>query len=302
MTIQKTSCLVAPLPTLSWPDRGPEPSRVWVSRFTGQQNTRPSRPHTHSFFEFLFVEAGEGWHWMGERQVWAQPGDLFLLAPGEVHDPSGLDGATKWIIAFGADALNLARTDADVFFLLPNQLLLRSFLRTEDVESRHLQIASEELPRWLLQLQQLESELCDKALGFTEAAQALLMLLLINTARLAAPQLKQSPIQFRPLLTNVFRFIETNYCQSIGLSEVAKAVNLSSAYLTDLVRRETGRTVNQWIIERRMAEARCLLLESDQSVNQIAQAVGYLDTGHFIRLFRRVQGTTPQAWRLLHRS
>lgn len=73
-------------------------------------------------------------------------------------------------------------------------------------------------------------------------------------------------------------------------------------YLTDLVRRETGRTVLNWILERRMAEARCLLLETARSVNQIAEAVGYLDTGYFIRLFRRSNGKTPQAWRLLHRN
>jgi len=143
--------------------------------------------------------------------------------------------------------------------------------------------------------------LCDQALGFTEAARALLMLLLIDAARLTTPQLPKCSVQYRTLLTNLFRFIETNYCNPIGLQEVAKAVNLSPAYLTDLVRRETGRTVLKWIVDRRMAKARCLLLETDQSVNQIAQTLGYFDPGHFIRLFRRTNGTTPQAWRLQHR-
>ena len=239
---------------------------------------------------------------MGDRKVWAQPGDLFVIAPGEVHDPSGIDSASKWIIAFKADALNSARTAADTLLMLPNELLIHSFLRTKDVETRHLWIAPEKRPRWLMQLQQLKGELGDKHLGFTEAARALLMLLLIDAARLVTPELKKCSVKCRPLLTSVFRFIEANYCSPIGLSEVAKAVNLSPAYLTDLVRRETGQTVLNWILERRMVKARCLLLETDQSVNQIAQTVGYLDTGHFIRLFRRLNGTTPQAWRLLRRS
>jgi AraC-like DNA-binding protein len=51
-----------------------------------------------------------------------------------------------------------------------------------------------------------------------------------------------------------------------------------------------------------MTEARRLLLETDRPVNQIAEAVGYCDSGYFIRLFRRLNGTTPQAWRFLYRS
>ncbi|MBV8885690.1 MAG: helix-turn-helix transcriptional regulator [Chroococcidiopsidaceae cyanobacterium CP_BM_RX_35] len=304
--MQKTACVVTPLPTLSWPDRSPESPQVWVSRYTSQPHTSPSRPHTHAFFELLFVEAGEGWHKIGERQVWAQAGDLFVIVPGEVHDPRGLDRATKWIVAFGGDALSLPQTEADLF--LPQQL--RSLLYSQQVEARHLHIAPQELPRWLLQLQQLQRELGNKHFGFTEAARALLILLLIDIARLVPidktvqPELElpKCSMQSRPLLTRVFRFIEANYRQPIGLSEVAKAVNFSPAYLTDLVRRETGRTVLEWIVEHRMALARRLLLETDESVNQIVQTVGYLDPGHFIRLFRRLHGTTPQAWRLSHRN
>ena len=47
-----------------------------------------------------------------------------------------------------------------------------------------------------------------------------------------------------PRLCEVFEFIELNYHQSISLKEVAQAVGYSSAYLTDLVRRLTGKTVN----------------------------------------------------------
>ncbi|MEH2038688.1 AraC family transcriptional regulator [Nostoc sp.] len=109
-------------------------------------------------------------------------------------------------------------------------------------------------------------------------------------------------LQSQPLLNHVFRFIETNYHNSISLREVAEAVNRSPAYLTDLVRRETGKTVLCWIVERRMLEARRLLLETDQSVEQIAEAVGYLDRRHFGRQFLRLHNTTPQTWRRSHRS
>jgi AraC-like DNA-binding protein len=71
------------------------------------------------------------------------------------------------------------------------------------------------------------------------------------------------------------------------------AVNLSSGHLTTIVRRKTGRPVQEWIKERRMAQARRLLVETDLTIDQLARQVGYADSVYFVRTFRRVHGTTP---------
>lgn len=103
-------------------------------------------------------------------------------------------------------------------------------------------------------------------------------------------------------LSGVFHFIEANYHRPITLGDVAQAVGYSPSYLTNLTRRQTGHTVQRWIIERRMAAARFLLLETDHLIEQIAAQVGYLHVVHFFRQFRQFHGTTPQAWRSAHRS
>jgi AraC family transcriptional regulator len=108
---------------------------------------------------------------------------------------------------------------------------------------------------------------------------------------------QESIFPFIPRLREVFEFIEVNYHQSIRLKEVAQAVGYSSAYLTDLVRRLTGKTVNNWIIERRIAEASTLLLETNYSVDEIALKVGYQNINHFYCQFRNYYQNTPRAWR-----
>ena len=100
-----------------------------------------------------------------------------------------------------------------------------------------------------------------------------------------------------PEFNEVFEFIEANYNKGITLCDVAKAVGYSPAYLTNRVKQETGRTVNRWIIERRVAQALFLLSSTNQSVEEIATAIGYQNTCHFFRQFRQYKGTTPQAWR-----
>jgi AraC-like DNA-binding protein len=63
------------------------------------------------------------------------------------------------------------------------------------------------------------------------------------------------------------------------------------------VQSHTGRTVKQWIIERRMAQAKTLLAKTSQSVRQIAESSGYSDAGYFTRQFRQFNGVSPQVWR-----
>lgn len=100
-----------------------------------------------------------------------------------------------------------------------------------------------------------------------------------------------------PKLANVFQFIEAHFHQPISLNDVAQAVGYSPAYLTNLVQTHTGHTVKQWIIERRMAQARQLLTDTDQSIRAIAEESGYGDAGYFTRQFRQFHGVSPQLWR-----
>ncbi|MBC1220097.1 response regulator [Nostoc sp. UCD121] len=100
-----------------------------------------------------------------------------------------------------------------------------------------------------------------------------------------------------PQLQAVFDFIEANYRQGITLSDVALAVGYSPAYLTNRVAKQTGETVNAWIVKRRMAAARPLLRDTNQTIDQIAIALGYQNTCHFSRQFRQHHGLSPKTWR-----
>ncbi|GEM_PF-6155853 len=100
-----------------------------------------------------------------------------------------------------------------------------------------------------------------------------------------------------PQLKAIFAFIEANYHQPISLNDVAKAFSYTPSYLTSLVRRLTGKTLYQWIVQRRMFQARRLLLSTELPVCQIAQAVGYPDTGHFVKHFRQIHKKPPKTWK-----
>ncbi len=100
-----------------------------------------------------------------------------------------------------------------------------------------------------------------------------------------------------PHLAPVFQFIETHFRQPIQLAEVAQAAGYSPAYLTNLMKEQTGRTIKQWIIERRMETARSLLATTSSPIKQVAESSGYVDAGYFTRQFRKFHCISPQEWR-----
>lgn len=103
-----------------------------------------------------------------------------------------------------------------------------------------------------------------------------------------------------PKLEEVFKYIELNYQEPISLKEVAQSVGYSGAYLSCLVRNLTGKTVNDWITERRLAQARDLLLKTNLSVYEIAISVGYQTPNHFFKQFRDYHHVSPKVWKQKH--
>ena len=110
-------------------------------------------------------------------------------------------------------------------------------------------------------------------------------------------------VQFAPLfdscsqLKRVYEFIGAHYHESISLRDVAQHFGFSPAYLTELVKNQTGEPINRWIIKRRITAARALLLETEDTIEKIAEKVGYQSLNHFFRQFRQYYGTSPKAWR-----
>lgn len=99
------------------------------------------------------------------------------------------------------------------------------------------------------------------------------------------------------VIRGVRAYIEQHFARPIGLRDVARTVGYSPAYLTDIVRKETGLPVHRHIIARRLSAAIRLLAETDISIQAIAERSGFSDGGYFARLFKRTTGLTPTAWR-----
>lgn len=89
-------------------------------------------------------------------------------------------------------------------------------------------------------------------------------------------------------------FIREHIQDEISREEIADHLHLNSAYLSRLFKKETGSSLSDYILLRRMELAKQWLLTSDLPISAIAQSLGYTNFSHFAKMFKKVHGANPQ--------
>jgi AraC family transcriptional regulator len=84
---------------------------------------------------------------------------------------------------------------------------------------------------------------------------------------------------------------------NLSLSELANACRLSSSHFSQAFRQTVGYPPHQWLLTQRVERAKQLLLNTDQSLCDIALATGFADQSHFTRVFSQRVKASPAAWR-----
>ena len=254
--------------------------------------------HAHDFLVLVFFEHGGGELRVDGRSWSVATGDVFVVAPGEVVVPEWnhrVAGAAAWAVHFPPDAVE-QRNPGTLGSWRAHPLLF-PFVGHRAGGTQRLHVAEPDRPAWTRRFAELDRELRERREGYADAALATLTLLLVDLSRLAADVPGHLRLQDEPLLAAVFDVIEERYSEPISLRDVADAVGMSAGHLTTVVGRRTGRTVQQWITERRMTETRRLLTDTDLTIQAVATRVGYRDAGYLIRRFRAAHGVAPQEWR-----
>lgn len=107
-----------------------------------------------------------------------------------------------------------------------------------------------------------------------------------GNARLTAAQMRKVALRF-----------EAGGGQRLSTAQMAGSVNLSESWFSLVFKNTTGMSPHQWQLNKRVDQARVLLAETDLSVADIADRLGFSDQAHLTRAFRQLVGKTPASWR-----
>lgn len=101
-------------------------------------------------------------------------------------------------------------------------------------------------------------------------------------------------------IVDIMKYVQNHY-YDVTLEDLAESFNLSKPYLSRYIRQKSGMTFQEAVKKARLKRARKMLKESNQTVESIAETVGYETVEHFNRLFKKTYNMTPGQYRSQNR-
>lgn len=97
------------------------------------------------------------------------------------------------------------------------------------------------------------------------------------------------------LVSGIIQYIGLNANRPLRAQEIADAFHLSPSAIQKKFKAETGSTIQQYITQHKVSEAK-VMLKSGLTVTEVAVALGFFDSSHFSRVFKRITGSTPRRY------
>lgn len=111
------------------------------------------------------------------------------------------------------------------------------------------------------------------------------------------PQRGLQASQKRLDLQKIRAYLDQNYSQRITLDQLSEQFYINKFYLSKIFSKQYGMTIQQYLIQLRITQAKQLLRFSDLPIEKIAAQCGIPDPNYFSRLFRKVEGIAPGEFR-----
>lgn len=243
--------------------------------------------HRDDHYIFLLCETGSGKVVIDFEHFSIPSNTLVCVLPGQVHAYYDVEeGITGWFAAMDPGTIPEA---------------FRAVLEDPLLSKKPLSVCAGDIDR-LRKCLELANDMQERPVS-PYPRQAVYFLLASFTAMVAELYAGRQGIATGNVsrcqnINREFRaMVATSYKRLKSPGEYASGLHLSLSYLNEAVKEATGFTVSYWIQHEILLEAKRLLYYSAGSVKEIAHELGYDDHAYFSRLFKRVVGKTPGAFR-----
>jgi len=228
-------------------------------------------------WELILVRQGRLLMWEEDRTFTVERGQTLLLAPGKRHGGSGAYGpdlSFYWLHFFSDRRRAAAHSATHV----PQ---LSTPARPERI--REL---------WHRFMQDYPVTALNARGADLLAVQILLEVALVPRA--------VRPTRGDQLAARASAVIDVSFHRPISAASVAGSLSRTVNYLGHAFRTATGQTVTDYILQRRIQEARLLLVTTNTPLRRIANDCGFASAAYFSRVFQRLQGVSPSRFRAMH--
>lgn len=238
-------------------------------------------PHLHRELELVCMLGGESVAYADSTRCVLQAGDVFLTFPNQIHSYETYTDERYVIFMLRPD---LMPELMDTFNIgLPESPVVKGFLNT---------------PR-MRELLDLLTAACEKSKNGTPYVNSLRRgyLLAFFSELLAHMSVRRLPVGDSGALRDIVSFCAQNYSENLSLSMLEEHLHLNKYYISHLFSGKLGIRFNDYINSLRISEACKLLGNSDLSVTEISERVGFNTLRTFNRAFVKQIGLSPSEYR-----
>lgn len=259
--------------------------------------------HRHDYIEMIYMCSGKTTHIInGEEKVVLKQGELLILNQYVYHkiEPAGSDDiAVNFIIL--PEYLDLAlemlregetlKSDDNVIV----KFILQA-LREDSKLGEYLYFdVSDILPIQNL-LENIVWTLVNKKDYKNVINQTTIGLLFVFLSTCANANTTKTTNVEKQMVLKVMEYIDYNYKEA-SLNEIASILNQSVSTLSRLIKEYTGKNFSELLVEKKLLKAVKLLENTDLSISQIVEMVGYDNNSYFYRIFNKKYNVTPKMYR-----
>lgn len=253
-------------------------------------------------FELVYVISGRAINLVvGQEPREVGPGEYFFLDGGIEHTYSvvGDDDFKIINLIFDNRAVDLwykkieTLAELAVFYgINPN---------TEDSLVRYdYYFKDDEVGSVFKLFSEIGTELSERLPGYYEAVRCRLMEILIKGLRQYF--VKDSSNNYSSAVRYIIDYLNVFYMEGTTLSELAKKLNLTLPHLSKKFKDEVGQTYLEYLHARRISESCRILSTSDNTIENIAEFIGYSDSKKYREKFNALMGMSPREYRRRMRS
>lgn len=248
--------------------------------------------HWHQCLELLYIESGVGIVVVDNQKFTARPGRLFIFPQGKIHK----------VMVENSDKNCYERTIIHV-----DAAMIASWLRpfTQrynlfcEISAADARVSIYDLIDSHAQIENLFSlfwESYKASTGKTEVT----ALLLLNILSFLTSGVYVRAGNSGLLSSKIMRQIEATYTTKISLQGLADKLGVSASYASRTFRKETGGTIQEYIIIRRIKHACELLEHTSLSIGEVAAQSGFNHVTYFIKCFNEALGCAPLRYKNNH--
>jgi len=252
--------------------------------------------HAHDYIEFAYVYKGEGIHRIGNAQTQCQSGDYFIINHNVPHE--FICGSSELIIyncIFRPEFIDYSLLGCKDFNHITSYYLIGSLSPPEGLPLLNMKF--KDTDNIISLLTDMLEEYENQKPGYVQIIRAKLIELLVKTLRCYEIQHSPTLLQKDRYIFNVITYIKENYTLSLPLDELCMMAFLSPAHFCRQFKKFTGMTVTEFTKRIRVEEAAHLLVNTNRSIADISEQVGYHDIKHFSKVFIGQIGESPYKYR-----